>query len=111
MPTRQQQTKKKQKNGSQGFWEQGLAGLPKAEACRMVGVRAMKSVFSLFDMDAILRKTGAERVGEDASMKLSELLEDSGKEIVFKARQLSYHAGRRHVTRDDIVLAAQYFRN
>jgi histone H3/H4 len=70
----------------------------------------MKGTFSLFDMDSILRKSGAERVGEDASMKLSEYLEDSGKEILFKARQLSRHAGRKAITRDDILLAVTYLR-
>ena len=59
-------------------------------------------------MDSIIRRSGAERVGEDASIKLSEYLEDSGKEILFKAKQLSYHAGRKHITREDIVLAAAY---
>lgn len=70
----------------------------------------MKGAFSLFDMDDIIRKSGAERVGEDASMKLCEYLEDSGKEILFKAKVLSVHAGRKHITRDDIVLAAAHMR-
>jgi histone H3/H4 len=70
----------------------------------------MRGSFSLFDMDSIIRKSGAERVGEDASMKLSEKLEDSGKEILLRAKQLSYHAGRKHITREDILLAASHVR-
>ena len=45
----------------------------------------IRGSFSLFDMDSIIRRSGAERVGEDASMKLSEKLEDSGKEILLRA--------------------------
>jgi histone H3/H4 len=71
----------------------------------------IKGSFSLFDMDSIIRKSGAERVGEDASIKLSEYLEDSGKEILLKAKQLSYHAKRKHITREDIVLAAECLRS
>ena len=71
----------------------------------------MKSTLSLFDMDNILRKSGAERVGEDASIKLREYLEDSGKEVLFKARQLSVNAGRKTITRDDILLAADTLRS
>jgi histone H3/H4 len=71
----------------------------------------IRSSFSLFDMDSIIRKSGAERVGEDASLKLSEYLEDSGKEILLRAKQLSYHAGRKHINAEDIHLAASYVRS
>jgi len=71
----------------------------------------IRGSFSLFDMDSIIRKSGAERVGEDASIKLSEKLEDSGKEILLRAKQLSYHAGRKHINREDIMLAASYVRS
>jgi histone H3/H4 len=68
---------------------------------------ARKTVFSLFDMDDILREAGAASVSECASRKLGEVLEDNAKEVLFKARQLSAHAGRKEVTRQDIFLAAQ----
>jgi histone H3/H4 len=71
----------------------------------------MKSTFSLFDMDAIIRKSGADRVGEDASMKLDEFLTDCGRDIVFLAKRLSLHAGRKSITREDIMLAAAQFRS
>ncbi|MBI4406426.1 histone [Candidatus Micrarchaeota archaeon] len=64
--------------------------------------------FSLFEMDKILR-TGATglRVDERASRKLRELLEDSAQEIAFKAKIFARHAGRSHVQKEDIQLAAQ----
>ena len=62
---------------------------------------------SLFEMDKILRIAGAERVDEKASKKLRELLEDSAEEIAFRAKLLAIHAGRKHVEKEDIRLAAQ----
>lgn len=63
-------------------------------------------VFSLYDADKLLRHAGAERVDENASKKLCELLEDSGKEIMLKARVYARHAGRKEIVRKDILLAA-----
>ncbi len=63
--------------------------------------------FSLFEMDKILRVAGADRIDERASKKLRELLEDSAEEIAFKAKILARHAGRNHLQREDILLAAQ----
>ncbi|PIO05951.1 histone [Candidatus Micrarchaeota archaeon CG08_land_8_20_14_0_20_59_11] len=64
-------------------------------------------MLSLFDMDVLLRNAGAERVGEDASRKLGDILEDRAKEVVFRAKIYARHAGRKYVTREDILLAAQ----
>ena len=66
-----------------------------------------KPVFSLFDMDGLIRSAGAERVDEHASRKLSEILEDSAKQLMHRARVLATYAGRKDITREDIVLAAQ----
>ncbi len=63
--------------------------------------------FSLFDSDAIIRSAGAVRVGEDASRKLAEVLEDRADRIVSRARMLARHAGRKKLCRADILLAAQ----
>jgi len=63
-------------------------------------------IFSLYDADKLLRQAGAERVDEKASKKLCELLEDSGKEIMLKARVYARHAGRKQITREDVLLAA-----
>ncbi|MBI4360231.1 NFYB/HAP3 family transcription factor subunit [Candidatus Micrarchaeota archaeon] len=65
---------------------------------------------SLFDSDALLRQGGAERVGEDASRKLAEILEDSAQRIVVDAQRLARHAGRKRILREDILLAAQMIR-
>lgn len=61
---------------------------------------------SLFDSDALLRAAGADRVGEDASRKLAEVLEDSAARIVFQAKILAQHAGRKSILKEDILLAA-----
>ncbi len=61
---------------------------------------------SLFDSDKMLRSAGADRVGEDASRKLVEVLEDSAASIVFQAKILAKHAGRKSIAREDILLAA-----
>lgn len=66
-----------------------------------------KRVFSMFDMDDFLRDAGAERVDESASAKLGELLEDNGSAVLFRAKQLARHAGRRRVLRKDVLLAAR----
>ncbi len=70
----------------------------------------MKPAFSLFDMDAFIRDAGAERVSEDASRKLDELLEDSAKQVLFRARILARHAGRKKIMRSDVILAARQMR-
>ena len=64
-------------------------------------------VFSLYEMDAIFRSAGAERVSEEASKKLAELLQDDAKQILFKASIYAKHAGRKHVTKKDVLLAAK----
>ncbi|HEV8290224.1 MAG TPA: histone [Candidatus Norongarragalinales archaeon] len=67
----------------------------------------MKTEFPLFDMDKVIRSAGADRVGEDASRKLSSLLADQAREVLWRARIYSRHAGRKTITRDDILLAAR----
>jgi len=66
--------------------------------------------FPLYDMDRIIRGAGAERVGEDASRKLSEVLEDSAAEILLNAKKLAIHAGRRNIRKEDILLASRLYR-
>ncbi len=61
----------------------------------------------MFDMDDFLRYAGAQRVDESATAKLGELLEDSGKQVIYRASQLARYAGRRRVLRKDVVLAAR----
>ncbi|MBI5036539.1 NFYB/HAP3 family transcription factor subunit [Candidatus Micrarchaeota archaeon] len=65
--------------------------------------------FSLFDSDAIIRRAGAQRVDEKASFKLREILEDAAKDISFKAKLMAQHAGRKSITREDILLASKMY--
>jgi histone H3/H4 len=69
---------------------------------------AVKGVYHPLDMDRLIRNQGAERVGEDASRKLNESLADSAREVLFQARILATHAGRKHLTREDVLLAARH---
>ena len=71
----------------------------------------MKTAFSLFDMDSFLRSAGADRVDEAASKKLDEVLEDSANDVLFRARILARHAGRKKITRSDVLLAAKQLRS
>jgi len=71
------------------------------------------------ELDRIIRKAGAERVGLDASDAMAEILEDRAKAIVERALAIARHArgncrkkrnGRRHrvppvLRREDILLA------
>ena len=68
----------------------------------------MKGVFPLLDIDKIIRDAGAERVDERASQRLNQILEDNAKELLLKAQVFAKHAGRKSVTRKDILLAASY---
>jgi len=63
---------------------------------------------SLLDVDQLIRNAGARRVGEDASRKLREILEDSAKDIVSRAKVYAYHAGRDEIQREDVLLAARF---
>ncbi|MCL5011389.1 MAG: NFYB/HAP3 family transcription factor subunit [Candidatus Marsarchaeota archaeon] len=67
----------------------------------------MEKVFSLNEMDRIMRIAGAQRVGEDASIKLGEIVEDSGKELISKASFLAKYAGRKTIMKKDILLAVK----
>jgi histone H3/H4 len=56
-------------------------------------------------VDRIIRKAGAERVGDKASVALAVALEEIGLEISRIARELSEHANRKTITDKDVRLA------
>ncbi|MEJ5293496.1 MAG: histone family protein [Candidatus Methanosuratincola sp.] len=58
-------------------------------------------------MDRIMRKAGAERVSEEASEALREVLETLALEISRDAIALAKHAGRKTVNSEDIKMASR----
>jgi len=53
----------------------------------------------------LVRNAGAERVSEEASKALVEILEEKAEEIARKAVNLAKHAGRKTVKKEDIIEA------
>lgn len=58
-------------------------------------------------VERLIRKAGAERVADDASLELAKLLERIGLDVSEKANKLAHHAGRKTVVAEDIRLAAE----
>ena len=58
-------------------------------------------------IERIIRKAGAERVSEDAIEELKSAVEEAGEEIAKEAAEMSNHANRKTVTKEDVEMATQ----
>ena len=58
-------------------------------------------------MQRIIRKSGAERVSDDAANELRMVLEQVAEKIAKSAVELSLHAGRKTIKPEDIRLATR----
>ena len=58
-------------------------------------------------VERLIRKSGGERVADDASLELAAVLEKIGLEISENANKFAKHAGRKTVVQEDIKLAAE----
>ncbi len=58
-------------------------------------------------IDRLIRKAGVDRVSEDASKALRDVLENLGIEIAKEANEWSRHAGRKTVVEEDIKMASK----
>jgi histone H3/H4 len=65
------------------------------------------SEFGLAGMQRIIRKSGAERVSEEAANELRTVLEQIAEKIAKSAVELSLHAGRKTIKPEDIRLATR----
>ncbi len=63
--------------------------------------------FGLAAMYRVLKKSGAERISDDAADELRKVLEEVGGRIAKQAVDLSAHAGRKTIKADDIRFAAK----
>ena len=56
----------------------------------------------------IIRKSGADRVSNEAGEALADLMEQYGQKIAKEALKLAAHAGRKTITAHDIKMAAEF---
>jgi DNA-binding protein len=72
-----------------------------------ISMSASGPELGLASMQRIIRKSGAERVSDDAANELREVLEEIAEKIAKHAVELSVHAGRKTIKLEDIRLATK----
>ncbi len=63
--------------------------------------------FGLAAMYRVMKKSGAERVSDDAADELRKVLEEVAERIAKQAVDLSSHAGRKTIKPEDVRFAAK----
>ncbi|MDG6997955.1 MAG: NFYB/HAP3 family transcription factor subunit [Nitrososphaerota archaeon] len=63
--------------------------------------------FGLAAVYRIIKKSGAERVSDEAAEELRRVVEDIASQVAKQATELSVHAGRHTVKASDVRLAAK----
>jgi histone H3/H4 len=72
-------------------------------------VNVPKKDIQLAPMHRIIKKSGAERVSDEAARELRDVLEDVGLKIAKDALDFTKHAHRKTVKAEDIGIAARKF--
>jgi histone H3/H4 len=63
--------------------------------------------FGLAAMYRVMKKSGAERISDDAADELRKVLEEVAERIAKQAVDLSVHAGRKTIKAEDVRFAAK----
>jgi len=69
----------------------------------------VERILPLAAVDRLIRKSGSNRVSENAAEELAQILEDFGVKLSQRASELSKHANRKTITGPDIKLAQKNF--
>jgi DNA-binding protein len=70
-------------------------------------IMSSNAELGLASMYRVIKKSGADRVSEDAAYELRKVLEAIAEKIARQAVQLSIHAGRKTVKSEDVHLASR----
>jgi len=73
----------------------------------MKGRPKSKSILALAAMEKLIKKSGGERVSEEAKAALKDFLEEVADDVCKEAVKFAGHAGRKTVKAEDIRLASR----
>jgi histone H3/H4 len=68
------------------------------------GNTVIKKSFSLYEIEQFIREAGAEKVTEDAVLRLEEEIEKLAEQMTERSRVYAQHAGRKTIKADDVRL-------